>query len=104
MLARSKRIPMMEMLLMFPFSFCSFLPRHRQLPVYATPYREKVQVPEPEHYCPPLRNGCRVELLDLIAEFCGDGVDYGAEESVLSFARNVAGDNAAAAFAFEDEE
>ena len=78
------------------------MPRQRRL--YATPYREQVQVPEPEHYGPPLRNGCRVELLDLIAEFCGDGVDYGAEESVLAFARDVAGDNAAAAFAFEDGE
>ena len=61
-------------------------------------------MPEPKHYGPPLRNGCRVELLDSIAEFRGGGVDDNAEEAFLGFARDVAGDNVAAAFAFEDGE
>ena len=42
-------------------------------------------------------------LLDSIAEFRG-GVDEDAEEAFLAFARDVAGDEAAAAFAFDDEE
>ena len=42
-------------------------------------------------------------LLDSIAEFrCG--VDEDAEEAFLAFARDVAGDKAAAAFAFDDDE
>ena len=42
-------------------------------------------------------------LLDSIAEFRG-GVDEDAEEAFLAFARDVAGDEAAAAFAFDHEE
>ena len=61
-------------------------------------------MPLPKHNGPPLRRGCRVGLLDSIAEFRGGGVDDNAEEAFLAFARDVAGDNAAAAFAFEDEE
>ena len=43
-------------------------------------------------------------LLDSIAEFRGGGVGEDAEEAFLAFARDVAGDEAAAAFAFDDEE
>ena len=42
-------------------------------------------------------------LLDSIAEFRGGGVDEDAEEAFLAFARDVAGDEAAAAFAFDDD-
>ena len=42
-------------------------------------------------------------LLDSIAEFRG-GVDEDAEEAFLAFARDVAGDEAAAAFVFDDDE
>ena len=43
-------------------------------------------------------------LLDSIAEFRGGGGDEDAEEAFLAFARDVAGDEAAAAFAFGDVE
>ena len=42
-------------------------------------------------------------LLDSIAEFRG-GVDSDVEDAFLGFARDLAGDEAAATFAFEDEE
>ena len=43
-------------------------------------------------------------LLDSIAEFRGRGVGEDAEEAFLAFARDVAGDEASDAFAFDDDE
>ena len=66
---------------------------------------EKVKDELPLEDCGPLVFSEDVaSLLDSIAEFRGRGVGEDAEEAFLAFARDVAGDEAAAAFAFDDEE